>query len=170
MKRFGSGTYPVIGVVAIFLLPFVLGTSPIAPPYHMYTVDGMITWSDGTPAADVTVFLLARTSYDSTFRVVRGFTGTGNRPIGVTDMDGRFMVSSSLDLRADSLRLGQIVTGRPMIMSDPFRPDSASARAVTGTGSSGTKTGCSGCGTEPGTFEYVVAYKYSSSLVVALPP
>jgi len=151
------------------LVPLVLGTSPLPPPYHRYSLSGTIAWADGDPATGVTVLMLARTRFDTTLRVVVGNFRTDDKPLGVTDPDGNFVLSVSLELEAESLSVGQIAPGRPMVLSEPFRPDTVNVFAMMNRATVDAERGCSGCGADPSHYEYIEYYAHSLSLTLSLP-
>lgn len=159
----------MIMVLWTMLVPFVLGTSPLPPPYHRYYLSGTLTWQDGAPAAGVTVMLLARTEFDTSLRVVVGNIRNDDRPLGVTGPDGNFVLSGSLELEAESLSVGQVAVGRPMVLSEPFRPDTVNVFAMMKRGTVDAETGCSGCGADPSHYEYIEYYDHPLSLTLSLP-
>ena len=159
----------LVVAVCVGMVPFALGTSPIPAPYHRYVVDGTVTNGDGSPAPDVIVVLLSRTIRDSTFQMPRSTGTRDERPLSVTYPGGGFTVSVDLFMQAESLALGFIVSGRPMVRSPAFHPDPALSSEVRSTGTSNVATGCSGCGTEQSRYEYVSAYRTSISQNYTLP-
>ena len=159
----------MIVVLSALLVPFVFGTSPLPPPYHRYYLSGTLTWSDGAPAAGVTVIMLARTEFDTTLRVVVENIRHDDKPLGVTGPDGTFVLSGSLELEAESLSVGQIAPGRPMVLSEPFRPDTVNVLAMMKRGTADAQSGCSGCAADPSPYEYIEYYYHSLSLTLSLP-
>jgi hypothetical protein len=155
--------------VCVGMVPFALGTSPIPAPYHRYVVNGTVTRSNGSPAPDVIVVLLSRTIRDSILQLPRSNGTREEQPLSVTYQGGGFTVSVELFTKAESLALGFIPNGRPMVQSPAFHPDPALSFEVKSTGTSNVETGCSGCGTEQSKYEYVSAYRTSISQSYTLP-
>ena len=155
--------------VCVCLVPFALGTAPIPAPYHRYVVTGTLTRSDGMPAPDVIVALLYRAARDSMLQIARSVSTHDDQPLSVTYPGGGFTVSADLYVQADSLALGFIARGRPMVQTPTFHPDPSLAFEVTSTATDKVETGCSGCGTEQSKYEYVSAYRTSLSQNFALP-
>ena len=142
----------------VLFMPLAFGTSPLPPPYHRYVVSGTVSHRDGTPAGDVILIGFTRTAHDTALVMSRGAGTTDERPLGVSDASGQFLLSLRTYTRADSLAIGAIAPGRPMVRGAAFHPDSSLAFATTAKGTSTTERGCGGCGTDPSVYEYTVSY------------
>lgn len=149
----------VPGFIALVLfIPLAFGTSPLPPPYHRYVVSGTVSHRDGTPAGEVILIGFTRTAYDTALVMSRGAGTSEERPLGVSDASGQFVLSLHTYTRAESLAIGAIAPGRPMVRGATFHPDSSLAYATRAKGTSTIETGCGGCGTDPPVFEYTVNY------------
>lgn len=154
----------VPGIVAVLcFVPFALGTSPLPPPYHRYTVSGTVTHRNGAPARDIILVMFTRTAHDTALQISRSTVMADDRPMSVSSNDGAFVLSVRTDMPAESLAIGAIAPGRPMMRDGAFHPDTLLANAMKGKGTNTTDVGCAGCGPEPSKYEYTVYYATSIS-------
>ena len=157
------------GIVAVLcFVPFALGTSPLPPPYHRYTISGTVTYRNGAPARDIIMVMFTRTAYDTALQISRSAVMAEDRPLSVSSIDGGFVLSVRTDTPAESLAIGAIATGRPMMRDGAFHPDTLLANAMKGKGTNSTDVGCAGCGPEPSKYEYTEYYATSISRNVVI--
>jgi hypothetical protein len=133
------------------------------PPYYRYVVSGTVTHRDGTPASDVILVMFTRTARDTAMQMSRSMGMAEERPLAVSYSDGGYSLSVRTVMIAESLAIGAIAAGTPMLRKSAFHPDSLLANAVKGKGTNNTDVGCSGCGPEPSSYEYTVYYATSIS-------
>jgi hypothetical protein len=155
-------------VAVLCFVPFALGTSPLPPPYYRYTVSGTVTHRDGRPARDIIMVMFTRTAYDTALQISRSTLMADDRPLSVSSLNGWFVLSVRTDIAAESLAIGAIAAGRPMMRDAAFHPDTLLTNAMKEKGTTSTDVGCAGCGAEPSPYEYTVYYATSISRNVVL--
>jgi hypothetical protein len=112
--------------------------------------------------------MFARTAYDTALQISRSTVMAEDRPLSVSYIDGGFVLSVRTDMAAESLAIGAIAPGRPIMRAGAFHPDTLLANAVKGKGTTNTKVGCSGCGPEPSSYEFTAYYATSISRNVVI--
>jgi len=153
-------------IFVVIFITFSLGTSPLPPPYHQYSVSGVLGRPAGGSKKGFAVLLLGRfkdvSMPDSSFQILRGIPYPRYRdvPISITDSAGSFSIRASSDIRADSLRLAVIVPDRPLTTGTPYYVDASLAVPNTETYKLEPEPGCSSCATDPGTQTRIVFYSY----------
>jgi hypothetical protein len=150
-------------VVAVFSSGS-LGTSPPTPPYHQYSVWGVLERVGGGSRTNFAVVLLAKSRYhaDSTFQMLNGIPNTrfSDRPVSLTDSAGAFFVRVSSHEAVDSLQVAVVIPGLPLIAGTPFAIDPSQGVPSREWYTPSAEPGCSGCGTNPAPIERVVFYAY----------
>jgi hypothetical protein len=140
------------------------GTSPPTPPYHQYSVWGVLERIGGGSRENFTVVLLAKSRHhaDSTFRMLNGIPNTrfSDRPVSLTDSTGAFFVRVSSHEAVDSLQVAVVIPGLPLIAGTPFAIDASQGVPSREWYTPPAEPGCSGCGTNPAPIERVVFYAY----------
>jgi len=163
----GTFRRPIRSIILVsILLSFALGTSPPPPPYHQYTVDGVIERPSGGSKQGFAIVLMGFSPWvsgpDSGFLILNGvpYPRLRDYPIGITDSAGLCHIRVSFDLPLDSLRVAAIVPDEPTVHGPSFAVDVSMGTPHSETYSSEPESGCSGCGTEPHTSTRVVYYSY----------
>lgn len=156
--------YPLtrIFIISMVLAPFLFGTEPSLPPYHDFTVTGVLQRPAGGSRAGFTVVLCgkSRLMNDSTFQILRGLGySTNDRPVALTDSGGAFQLRVS-SYEVDTLALGVVVPDRPVQLGVPFPVKVSMATPHWETYKSGEATGCAGCATDPPVTSRVRYYSY----------
>ena len=163
-----------LSIIVLLVLPFSVATSPVPAPYHQYVVGGILERPSGGSRANFAVTLLgwyhnqSETGYQTLPRA--GNPQTGEIPVALTDSTGAFFLVVNSSVEADSLKLSVVVPDRQTIFGTPVGKDSLQTGTNTETIHTDSKSGCSGCGTNPETEERVVYYShYISRRSVTVP-
>ena len=149
-------------IITLVLASFLFGTEPTPPPYHEFTVRGVLERPAGGSREGFAIVLCGkfRYSHDTTFRILRGvYNSTGNIPISLTDSTGSFFLRVSSE-QVDSLALAVVVPDRPLVRGEAFSVDGTPGYPHWRTYTSGKAAGCAGCSTDPDVIERIEYYSY----------
>lgn len=151
-------------VAIVVLLPFSLATSPEPPPYHQYSIRGVLERPSGGSKKDFAIIALGKFQIfaDSGFLAFQGVTYPkyGDISIGLTDSTGTFFIRVSSATKADSLRLAVVVPDVPLTLGAPFTTDSSQVIPNTESYEVESQPGCFGCATDPETKQRITFYSY----------
>lgn len=144
----------------LILLPFIVGTSPLPPPYHQYRVTGTIERAGGGPKQNYVVSLVGKFHGflpDSIIDISSFDPGAVDQCI--TDTSGYFYLDARAFAEADSISFKvSAVDKEPFIAPRWLHP----VASIVITGEINThEPGCNGCSSvEPSSSSYVKGYLY----------
>jgi hypothetical protein len=144
----------------LILLPLIVGTSPLPPPYHQYRVTGTIERAGGGPKQNYVVSLVGKFAGflpDSIIDISSFDSGTVDQCI--TDTSGYFYIDARAFAEADSISIKVSAADKePFIAPRWLHP----VASIVITGELNTQEpGCTGCSSvETASSPYVKGYLY----------
>jgi hypothetical protein len=168
--KIASRRVALFAAAGMMLLPLVLGTSPLPPPYNEYVVSGTVLRHDGGPAMNVIVSLVGK--WNNFADSVIDLRGTAIRyqsvkSVAVADANGRFTLDIQMEMKLDSLAMMVNALDKPAHISG-FLPSPDSRDEIV-TVIPAEMSGCHGCETVTPTHNYVSGYRYTLSVGLTVP-
>lgn len=155
------------------LAPIVVtSTPPIPSPAHCFSASGFVRHSNGDPAANYTVIMVARGRFSPSLGWERLLSRCGrpedwSGPVAITDSNGRFRVSPCACVEPDSIAVA-VVLPDTMIVGDPIRRRSLS-RYETDVDDSYTEDGFLCDDTVKSSYVDYYTYQHVDSIIVPVP-
>jgi hypothetical protein len=154
----------------MMLLPLVLGTSPLPPPYNEYVVSGTVLRHDGGPAMNVIVSLVGKWNNFADSVIDLRWTAIryqSVKSVAVTDANGAFSLDIQMEWKLDSLAIMVNGLDKPAHVSRFLPPPDSRDEIVTE--SPAEMSGCHGCETVTPAHNYVAGYRYAMTLGTTVP-
>ena len=154
--------------LGLFLLILSVSYSiSIAPPYYQYLVPGYLVCDSLVDKSNNTFMLFGKNNlYDSSYVALNGTPHSNDRVVALSDSSGKFFLIVSSFQKQDSLKVGLIRPGEPVIYSNLHSPNEVGYIPVTSNyfiSDDDNAVGCSSCGSEPRRSSAIVRYEYYST-------
>lgn len=153
--------------LALFtLILSVTYSTSFAPPYYRYFVPGYLVCGSLADKSNYSFMLFGKNnSCDTSFVVLNGTPYSNDRVVALSDSVGKFYLIVSAFYKQDSIKVGLIRPGEPVIFSGLHSPDEDGYIPLSSSYSISDDDnvfGCSSCGTEPRRSSAVIRYEYYS--------
>lgn len=149
----------VFSIIILFLFVVNYADEPELPPYFSYHVSGIIECDTLADISNYSIALFGKQNKNQPeFRILNGLYKGNERPISLTDSDGKYNIIVNDENFFDSLKVGCIRPHQPTIFSESYAVEQYKLIEVSEAYQKNS-SGCSSCSAEPTLFK-IICYEY----------
>lgn len=148
----------------LLILSVGYSTSPFPPPCYQYFAPGLLVCDSVQDKSNYSFMLFGKNNLlDSSFVALNGTPNSNDRVVALSDSLGKFFLIVTSCHKQDSIKVGLIRPGEPVIFSGIYSTSEAGYIPITSSyfiSDNDNAVGCSSCGSEPRRSSAIIRYEY----------